>query len=324
MAETTSIPWCDATINFWWGCTEVSAECEGCYARQFDRFTGGRNWGKDNPRRYIRAGVELALKLNQKAAHSGTRPLVFCSSMSDILETHTGPVIDHRGQQLFWNGREPRHLSPETSDEPACLETIRQRIVWPTIAACRNLTWLLLSKRPGSFQRMMPAELIGADHIWLGTTVGVQSSGHRLDSLLQTPAALHFVSMEPQLESIDLERLPVGRSSTGDPLMLNALSGELFTREGAILSELRNPLRWIISGGESKQGKDHQPRPYDLAWPRELIVQTTPYDVPVQIKQLGHNPVQNGEPLRLRNSKGDDPTEWPADLRIQQRPEVAA
>lgn len=322
MAETTSIGWCDATINFWWGCTEVSPECDGCYARQFDRFTGGKNWGKDNPRKFVRSAAELAFKLNQNAAKHGTRPLVFCSSMSDLLETHTGPVIDHRGQQLFWNGREPRHLSPETSDEPACLRTIRERIVWPTIAACRNLIWLLLSKRPAGFQRMMPDELIGADHIWLGTTVGLMSSGHRLASLLQIPAALHFVSMEPQLESIDLERLPVGQTSSGEPQKLNALSGRLRITTDHPPVRL-NRLGWIISGGESKQGKNHQPRQYDLAWPRELIVQATPYDVPVQVKQLGHNPVQNGKPLQLRDSKGEDTTEWPADLKIQQRPEIS-
>lgn len=318
MAETTSIPWCDATINFWWGCTEVSPECDGCYARQFDRFTGGRNWGKDNPRKFIRSGAELALKLNQKAAHAGTRPLVFCSSMSDLLEAHTGPVIDHRGQRLYWTGREPRHLSPETADEPACLETIRERIVWPTIAACRNLTWLLLSKRPASFQRMMPDDLLGADHIWLGTTVGLMSSGHRLATLLQTPAALHFVSIEPQLESIDLEHLPAGSGM----YELNALTG---TMRGHITRDIipLNKLGYIITGGESKQGRDHHPRPYDLAWPRELIAQATPYEVPVLVKQLGHNPVENGKPLQLRDSKGEDITEWPADLRIQQRPQVA-
>ncbi len=24
MAETSAIEWCDATVNFWWGCTKVS------------------------------------------------------------------------------------------------------------------------------------------------------------------------------------------------------------------------------------------------------------------------------------------------------------
>lgn len=31
MGETTSIEWCDASINFYWGCTKVSPGCAKCY-----------------------------------------------------------------------------------------------------------------------------------------------------------------------------------------------------------------------------------------------------------------------------------------------------
>lgn len=32
MAETSAIEWCDATVNFWSGCTEVSPGCGHCHA----------------------------------------------------------------------------------------------------------------------------------------------------------------------------------------------------------------------------------------------------------------------------------------------------
>lgn len=36
MAENSKIEWCTHTANFWIGCTEVSPECDNCYARTAD------------------------------------------------------------------------------------------------------------------------------------------------------------------------------------------------------------------------------------------------------------------------------------------------
>lgn len=35
MAERTGITWTDATLNWWWGCTEVTSACDNCYAREW-------------------------------------------------------------------------------------------------------------------------------------------------------------------------------------------------------------------------------------------------------------------------------------------------
>ncbi len=53
MAESTSIEWCDATFNPWWGCQKVSPACDHCYAeRDSKRFAPGRVlWGVGAERR---------------------------------------------------------------------------------------------------------------------------------------------------------------------------------------------------------------------------------------------------------------------------------
>lgn len=45
MAETSAIEWCDATVNFWWGCTKVSPGCDHCYAESWNAFRGTGEWG---------------------------------------------------------------------------------------------------------------------------------------------------------------------------------------------------------------------------------------------------------------------------------------
>ena len=59
MAEQSKISWTDSTVNFWEGCTKVSAGCANCYAEARDkRFTGGKLWGKGAPRRKSKSAVK--------------------------------------------------------------------------------------------------------------------------------------------------------------------------------------------------------------------------------------------------------------------------
>lgn len=90
-------------------------------------------------------------------------------------------------------------------------------------------------------------------------------------------------------------------------------------------------IDWVIVGGESGPGA----RPCDVAWIRSIVEQCKAAGVPVFVKQLGAHLVsdqpsdfENGDTvvgecdLLLRDPKGADPSEWPADLRIRQFPEA--
>jgi protein gp37 len=74
----------------------------------------------------------------------------------------------------------------------------------------------------------------------------------------------------------------------------------------------RAPISWIIVGGESGGGA----RPMHPDWVRGLRDQVSAAGAKLFLKQMGSNhtlwPSVTG--------KGEDPAQWPADLRVQEFP----
>jgi hypothetical protein len=93
-------------------------------------------------------------------------------------------------------------------------------------------------------------------------------------------------------------------------------------------------VHWVIVGGESGPGA----RPCDVSWIRSIVEQCKTAEVPCFVKQLGADPrplLMTASPLYAKASresapqqlwgpllsrKGADPSEWPADLRVQEFP----
>ncbi len=67
-------------------------------------------------------------------------------------------------------------------------------------------------------------------------------------------------------------------------------------------------IDWLIAGGESGHGA----RPLDLAWVRDLVARCRAANVAVFVKQLGARWAGRG--------KGNQPSAWPADLRLREMP----
>lgn len=120
-------------------------------------------------------------------------------------------------------------------------------------------------------------------NVWLGVSVEDQQRADlRIPALLDTPAAVRFLSCEPLLGPVDLtriRRIPVGGS-----------------------------IAWVIVGGESGAGA----RPMELDWARTLVEQCKAAYVPVFVKQLGSVWAGGGH--------GGDMGAWPADLRVREFP----
>jgi protein gp37 len=75
---------------------------------------------------------------------------------------------------------------------------------WDVIRRCRNLDWLVLTKRPELMPDRLPPDWgDGWPHVWLGVTCGVMASLPRLELLRKVPATVRFISAEPLLEAID-------------------------------------------------------------------------------------------------------------------------
>lgn len=190
---------------------------------------------------------------------------------------------------------------------------------WEIIRATPHLTYQILTKRPERIAEHLPPGW-PFPNAWLGVSVEDQANAdRRLPVLLATPAAVRFVSAEPLLGPVDLRRY----------------LGTTLPKPYAVLVPVDagppRGLDWIIIGGESGP----KARPCDVAWIRSLVKQCRAADTACFVKQAGAFPlsacdhfgvkqIDLGGKWRhvLRDGKGGDPSEWPADLRVREMPEV--
>lgn len=232
MAETTGINWVDSTFNAWIGCTRVDEACRNCYAEaqnSYRRWNGG-TWGPGAPRKVMSDHYwKQPHTWNRKAIKAGVRQRVFCSSLADVFD----------------------------DESPAGQ---RERL-FETIRATPALDWLLLTKRAHRIAERLPKDWgQGWENVWLGVTVGDAKGQSRIAHLRPIPAAVHFISVEPLIEAVDVSAL--------------FAPGDAAAR------------RWVIVGGES----GHHCRPMNPAWARAVLSQTRAGGGAFWMKQLGGNP----------------------------------
>jgi protein gp37 len=290
MGEVTGIAWTDHTLNAWIGCAKVSAGCKNCYAEQSpptrkERHRGLELWGADAARKETKDWLKNVRKWYRAAVKAGQVRRVFAQSLADTFEDRPD-LVDVRAR-LF----------------AAMMECE------PLIGA-PPLHFQVLTKRPENIARMVPPSWLKSwpAHVWIGCTVEDQENAdRRIPHLLRVPAAVRFLSVEPQIGPVDL-RVALHQ---GEPR-----------------------ISWVIQGGESGP----KARPFDLAWARSLRDQCRAAGVAYFLKQLGAHPaigigergkyttdpsgltLQGGDATHacvvgLRDSHGGDENEWPADLR---------
>lgn len=258
--KNSKIEWTDNSWNPWLGCTKVSPGCTHCYAETLNKRFGWTQWGDggerfrtgehnwNEPRRWNKAGLvcvdcgapirNSGVAVDCECGQAGAtgkmrRARVFCASLSDWLD-YKAPTqwrVDLLG----------------------------------LIAETPNLDWLLLTKRPESWNARMH-EAMGAGsnlartwlngmapaNVWIGTSIEDQKrADERMPILLEIPARVRFLSIEPLLEDL----------------------GELNLRG----------IHWVIVGGESGPGA----RPMNPEWVRSIRDQCYVARVPFFFKQWG-------------------------------------
>lgn len=292
MGEVSKIAWTDGTMNFWWGCTKWSPGCDLCYAATFDKRLGGDHWGKDKPRRtFGDKHWNDPLRWNRKAEKAGVRMRVFCMSMADWADAEV---------PTEWRDR-----------------------MWSVIRQCPWIDWLMLTKRAENILGMLPSDWgRGWPNVWMGITVEDQKRTARIEHLLRVPAVVRWLSVEPQIGDVDLRCIPANYpGAMGD--MLDALSGcEFYDQDEPSGTEPGNPaarlgrIHWVVTGGES----GHSAREFDLDWARKTKAQCEASGTAWFMKQTGSNCAQRI--FYQVTGKGDDPAEWPEDLRVRQFPVI--
>lgn len=252
MAENTAIEWCDHTFNAWWGCDRISPACDECYAATWAHRLGMDHLWTGSRRLFSDAHWREPLKWARKA--NGRRPRVFTNSMADVFDNHVS------------------------------VEVPRARL-WNLIRETPELDWLLLTKRIGNAPRMLPADWgDGYPNVWIGATVVNQEEADRdIPKLLRVPAAVRFLSCEPLISHILLDRewlcseyFTHSEDCRDD---LCALNGDEYSCVGQVVEQ--PSINWVICGGESGP----RARPMEADWAEKLRVDCQDAGVAFFMKQ---------------------------------------
>lgn len=269
----TSIEWTDQTWNPVTGCDKVSPGCDHCYAEGIaHRFAG-------TPQFPNGFGVTLRPERLDEPLHWRKPRRVFVNSMSDLF--HADIPDEFIAKVFVTMARAPRH------------------------------TFQILTKRPGRMRSLLaddPQKLLEAladeemaaalydapwplPNVWLGVSAEDQKwADIRIPVLLDTPAAVRFVSAEPLLGPIDLHG-PLDASGHHRPRLTYWLTGEPGWDNDGYL-KIGPKLDWVIVGGESGRGA----RPMHPDWARGLRDQCVGADVPFLFKQWGEYVTPNQMP----------------------------
>lgn len=152
-------------------------------------------------------------------------------------------------------------------------------------------------------------------NVWLGVSVENQHfADERIPLLLQTLAAVWFISLEPLLESVNIERFmwpthwhwAAGYDSPEAAIAAGAYAEK---KPQALVGAHCRFLNWVIVGGESGAGA----RPFDVAWARSIVQQCKSAGVPVFVKQLGAQVIDRND----AGFEGDAPHSWPMDTDVR-------
>lgn len=273
MAENSKIEWTDHTFNPWTGCTKVSPGCDHCYAEGWAKRSGTVRWGAGQPRRRTtEANWRQPVRWNRLSenwvANGGKRARVFCSSLADVFDNEVPPE---------WRAD-----------------------LFDLIDATPHLDWLLLTKRIGNAKSMIEEivpRMIECDHsawpwpnVWIGATVVNQEEANRdIPKLLQVPARVRFLSIEPLLGPIELDPwLSIHKHwKSADALPQvpwhPPYPKHWYERQKIVARDWALPLHWVIAGGESGPGA----RPMHPDWARSLRDQCAAAGVPFMFKQNG-------------------------------------
>ena len=296
-------------------CTRISPGCTNCYASVINkRFGNGLEYTVPNLEK-----VEFFL--SQKILETPLRKVrsctIFGGDMYDMFhESIPDDLIDRAITVVALSQWHTYQFLTKRADR---MMKYFRALTWDRILECANQNWeggehgvgaynlcsvaalgkkkrLALYDDWTAFNRLAKPPL---ENLWLGTSVESQKyADERIPLLLQTPAAVRFLSVEPMLEAVDInDRRDWLMPAIGKP-------------------EDAPRVDWVICGGESGTGA----RPFNLAWAESLQEQCKVAGVAFFMKQVGSHVIQDGERRRKRDRKGGDMHEWPHSLRVREFP----
>jgi protein gp37 len=302
----TTISWTNETWNPTTGCDKVSPGCDHCYALgqapRLKAMAAGRGSGDyqtDGDPRTSGPGFGLMVYPDRLdiPLHWRAPRRVFVNSMSDLF--HPKVSDDFLARAFAVMGLAEQHTFQVLTKRPARMRALLTseefRHAWYRARHVRALQGDVQGGvRAGRLNLALRWPL---PNVWLGVSVEDQERADaRIGALLNTPAAVRFLSAEPLLGPIDLYSAAIAP--------LTHVEDE---------SPHEGPIDWLIIGGESGPGA----RPMDLGWARYLVGQALAAGTAVWVKQLGSVLARE----RGIRGKGEHLDDLPEDLRIREFPE---
>ena len=261
MADNTGIEWTDATWNPVTGCTKVSPGCDHCYAETFaERWRG-------TPGHYFEHGFDLRLRPERL-----TQPLrwkrprrIFVNSMSDLFHDD---IPDDYIAKVFAIMSGGNHIYQVLTKRHGRMKALLSDPAFRQLVfESRNTPYWTM---PDSTWRDWPLP-----NVWLGVSVEDQKwADIRVPALLDTPAAIRWLSCEPLLGPLELRSHLAGHCPEHDFV-------------GGFCTQRYHPgvqhIDWVVVGGESGSGA----RPMHPDWVRTIRDHCVLWHRPFFFKQWG-------------------------------------
>lgn len=195
MPNKTKIEWTERTWSPVTGCSKISEGCANCYASAMTRRFW-KQWGCEAPPNHF--VVKLHPERLEEPLRIKKPTVFFVCSMADLFHED---VPDEFIDQVFAvMALCPQHTFQILTKRPQrmlkyCSQYREQQIrsIWSDIG--------LYAQTNPSVMRYVQV----LPNVWLGVSAENQrTADERIPLLLQTPAALRFVSCEPLISKIDL------------------------------------------------------------------------------------------------------------------------
>lgn len=276
MVHTMSkIEWTDLTWNPIAGCSLVSPGCKNCYAMSL------ANRLLDKPGSHYEGTTD---RVNGKAVWTGK----IKKAPEHILRQ---PLHWHKPSMVFVNS-----MSDLFHEDVPC-EWIDE--IFGIMAFCPDHIFQVLTKRPERMREYMmygqrltfagskiSAPIWPLPNVWMGVSVEDQRRANkRIPHLLNTKAAVRFLSMEPLLEPVDLNAITTtAKKDHGRvPLVIETCLYNVADKPAILPLHDTNKIDWVIVGGESGTNA----RPMHPDWVRFTRDQCAAAGVPFFFKQWG-------------------------------------
>lgn len=137
---------------------------------------------------------------------------------------------------------------------------------WEIMRRTPHLAYQLLTKRPENIATRLPHDW-PLKNVWLGVTAeNNEMAAHRIPILMEIPATVRFVSIEPMIDTVDLH-----------PYLFRGLFPD-----SEEIGKFFDPIDWVICGGESGP----QARNMNPAWAADIKRQCKKAKTPFFMKQM--------------------------------------